>query len=166
MRPRAFLAALGRETRGARGRMVFFTACLAVGVAAVVAVAGMSASLDSGIRSQARQLLAADLSVGGRQPLPERLGALLADAGAAGRVDVVETVTVVAAPPAADGTPGRSQLVEVKAVGVGDEGGAREGGTAEAGATDCTATAAATRSTASSASTRTARSPRCSTPTA
>jgi putative ABC transport system permease protein len=118
MRPRHLLSALARETRGARGRMLFFVACLAVGVAAVVSVAGMSASLDEGIRGQARPLLAADLSVDGRRPLPEDLDDLLAEIGAAGRVDLVETVTVVAAPAAADGTPGPSQLVEVKAVGV------------------------------------------------
>ncbi|MGH9360654.1 MAG: hypothetical protein ACRD2T_01965, partial [Thermoanaerobaculia bacterium] len=54
-----------RESRGARGRLAFFVACLGVGVAAVVAVAGLSASLDQGIRSEARQLLAADLAVEG-----------------------------------------------------------------------------------------------------
>jgi len=116
VKPRLYWTSLLRESRGARGKMTFFTLCLAVGVAAVVAVAGLSASLDAGIRGEARQLLAADLAVSGRRPLPERLDALLTEVGAAERTDVQEMVTVVAAPPAADGTPGRSQLVEVKAV--------------------------------------------------
>lgn len=129
MSPRLYLDLLRRESRGARGRMVFFIVCLAVGVAAVVAVAGMSASLDDGIRGQARQLLAADLALAGRQALPPDLEDRLAAAGADAYVALQETVTVVAAPPAADGTPGRSQLVEIKAVGpsarVGD---GRDGG--------------------------------------
>ena len=104
-----------RESRGARGRMVFFAACLAVGVAAVVSVAGMSASLEDGIRSEARQLLAADLAVSGRQPAPDDLPERLARLGAAGSATLVETVTMAAAP-GTPGAPGRSQLVEVKAV--------------------------------------------------
>ena len=43
-------------------RLAFFVACLSVGVAAVVAVAGLSSALDDGIQAQARQLLAADLA--------------------------------------------------------------------------------------------------------
>ena len=45
-----YARALVRESRGSRGRLAFFIACLAVGVAAVVAVAGLSASLRDGIR--------------------------------------------------------------------------------------------------------------------
>lgn len=117
MTPRFFLRTVVRESRGAAGRVAFFTLCLAVGVAAVVAVAGLSASLDDGIRAQARQLLAADLAVSGRRAVPEeRLAPLLAEIGATGRATLREMVTVVAAPPAPDGTPGRSQLTEVKAV--------------------------------------------------
>ena len=117
MSPRLYARSLWREMRGARGKMLFFTLCLAVGVAAVVSVAGLSAALDAGIRGEARQLLAADLAVSGRRPLPADLDDRLAALGADARVDVVEMVTVVAAPPAADGTPGPSLLVEVKAVG-------------------------------------------------
>jgi putative ABC transport system permease protein len=108
---RFFFNTLARESRGARGRLAFFVACLSVGVAAVVAVAGMSASLDEGIRVEARQLLAADLAVEGRRPIPADLD--LAKAGLAGarRTDLRETVTV-----ALSGTSGRSQLVELKVV--------------------------------------------------
>ena len=38
MSPRFFFNTLIRESRGARGRLAFFVACLSVGVAAVVAV--------------------------------------------------------------------------------------------------------------------------------
>lgn len=115
MSPRLALRMMLRESRGARGRMVFFAACLAVGVAAVVSVAGMSASLEDGIRSEARQLLAADLAVSGRQPAPEDLSERLARLGAADSATLVETVTMAAAPGTPE-RPGASQLVEVKAV--------------------------------------------------
>ncbi|HEX5757934.1 MAG TPA: FtsX-like permease family protein, partial [Thermoanaerobaculia bacterium] len=108
-----------RESRGARGRLVFFVACLAVGVAAVVAVAGLSASLDQGIRGEARQLLAADLAVEGNRPLPPALERAAAAIPGARLTRVRELVTVVAAPPRTIGGrahPGPSQLVELKVV--------------------------------------------------
>src|SRR5438445_8108374 len=89
---------MAREARGSAGRLAFFTLCLAVGVAAVVAVAGLSSSLDQGIRSRARQLLAADLVVASRAPLPPELDRALAEIPGARRTDVSETVSVVSAP--------------------------------------------------------------------
>jgi len=114
--PAFFLRTLARESRGSRGRLAFFVACLSVGVAAVVSVAGISASLDDGIRGEARQLLAADLAIQGRRPIPPGLDLARAGLAGAGRTDLQETVTVVAAPPRAAGHPGRSQLVELKVV--------------------------------------------------
>ena len=115
MSPSFYFHSLIRESRGSRGRLIFFIACLAVGVAAVVAVAGLSASLDDGIRREARQLLAADLVVRGSQPLPPAaLRAIDAIPGAR-RTDVRETVTVAAAP-RRNGRPGPSRLVELKVV--------------------------------------------------
>src|SRR5215210_1349139 len=111
-----FFKTLLRESRGSRGRLAFFIACLSVGVAAVVSVAGLSASLDDGIRSEARQLLAADLAIEGRRPVPRDLDLAAAGLAGAERTDLQETVTVVAAPPRAAGQPGRSQLVELKVV--------------------------------------------------
>lgn len=110
-----YVRALARESRGSRGRLAFFIACLAVGVAAVVAVAGLSASLRDGIRREARQLLAADLAVQGNQPLPAAVLAAITDLPGARRTDVKETVTVAAAPPR-NGQPGSSQLVELKVI--------------------------------------------------
>jgi putative ABC transport system permease protein len=111
-----YFRTLARESRGSRGRLVFFVACLAVGVAAVVAVAGLSASLQDGIRREARQLLAADLSVRGNQPLPPATLAAIAALPGSRRTDVKETVTVAAAVAGKNGQPGASQLVELKVV--------------------------------------------------
>ena len=63
MRLRQWITLGVRESRGSAGRLAFFAVCLSVGVAAVVAVAGLSQALDSGIQAQARQLLAADLAI-------------------------------------------------------------------------------------------------------
>lgn len=116
----AYFRALGRESRHARGRLAFFVACLAVGVAAVVAVAGLAASLDGKVRAEARPLLAADLVIEGRKPLTPELEAGLSGLGdGVRRADLRELVTVVAQPPGADGAPGRSQLVELKVVAPG-----------------------------------------------
>lgn len=110
-----FLRTLARESRGARGRLAFFVACLSVGVAAVVAVAGMSSSLDEGVRSEARQLLAADLAIEGSRPVP-RFDLEAAGLGGSQRTDLKEMVTVALASRGPGATGAASQLVELKVV--------------------------------------------------
>jgi putative ABC transport system permease protein len=116
VKPSFFFNALLRESRGSRGRLAFFVACLSVGVSAVVAVAGLSSSLDEGIRTEARQLLAADMAIDGNRPLPPDLDLDKVGLAGAERTEIRETVTVVAAPAPAPGQPGPSQLVELKVV--------------------------------------------------
>ncbi len=115
MSPVSFLRHLRRESRGSRARLAFFASCLAIGVAAVVAVAGFSEALDRGIRREARQLLAADLAVRGRQPIPAEVEAVVDAIAGSERTRVLETVTLVARP-GEDGpdSGARSQLVELK----------------------------------------------------
>ncbi|MEP7009517.1 MAG: FtsX-like permease family protein [Acidobacteriota bacterium] len=115
MKPRTLFSWMLRESRGAFGRFAFFVACLAVGVAAVVAIAGLAAGLDSGIRSEARQLLAADLAIESRRALPETFDLVRLLPAGSRTAAIREMVTVVAALPK-EGKPGRSQLVELKAV--------------------------------------------------
>ena len=45
MKARAYLRAMLRESRGSKARMVYFAACLAIGVAAVVTVSGVVSEL-------------------------------------------------------------------------------------------------------------------------
>jgi putative ABC transport system permease protein len=110
---------IARETRGSRTRLAFFTLCLGIGVAAVVAVAALSSSLDRAIRGEARQLLAADLAVSGRRPAPPEILAAIDAVRGARRTETVEMVTIVAAPSLEPGQPGRSLLAELKVVGAG-----------------------------------------------
>jgi putative ABC transport system permease protein len=106
-----------RDLRGERGRLLYFAACVAVGVAAVVAVAGLGASLESGIRRESKQLLGADLAISSWRALGEDVDRALDDLPHR-RTDLAELATLVAAPGTAE-RAARSQLVELKAVGAG-----------------------------------------------
>ena len=121
MRARSWFALAARESRGSAGRLVFFAACLSVGVAAVVAVAGLSQALDRGIQAQARQLLAADLAVSSRRPIADVVIAAIDGLPGALRTTVIELPSVVSLPEDANGSgaPGPSLLCELKAVGPG-----------------------------------------------
>ena len=103
-----------RESRGSRGRLAFFVACLAVGVAAVVSVAALSDAVNQSIRSEARKLLAADLAVSGFRPIPANVAELVSRRGWR-MTRVKEMASVVAAPPTGN-RPGRSQLAELKVI--------------------------------------------------
>ncbi len=122
MRLALALRLMARETRGASGKILFFIACLAVGVAAVVAVAGLSNGIDRGLRKEARQLLAADLSVRAQKPIPaavtQAVETLVAKQPGASETAVRELATVVSIP-GTGGAPGPSALVQLKAVGHG-----------------------------------------------
>lgn len=112
--PGALVALLRREIRGSAARVGFFVACLAVGVAAVVAVAGLSDGLDRAIRLQARPMLAADVSITGRRPLPPVLDDLPTEL--VQNAVKVRTFATMAATAAASPT---SRMVDLKAVTAG-----------------------------------------------
>jgi putative ABC transport system permease protein len=115
-----WLAVAARELRGSAGRIAFFAACLAVGVAAVVAVAGLSSALDATIRGQARELLAADLAVSSNRPIPEAVERAAASVPGARWAHLRELPSVISAPPREPGgAPGASVLCDLKAVGPG-----------------------------------------------
>ena len=117
MTPRAWAGLLRRHARGSRGRLLFVSGCLAVGVAAVVSVAGITAALEEGLRGEARELLAADLAVESRRPLPALLGELLRTEPSVRRTDVVELATMVTAARDAPVGGSRSTLAQLKAAG-------------------------------------------------
>jgi len=100
-----------RESRGARGRLLFFTACLALGVAAIVGVASLSRAIEDGLRAQSRDLLAADVSVDARRALPKELDSFFADRPGVERTNVEELATMSSARKTK-----KSKLVEVKAI--------------------------------------------------
>jgi len=118
MKARGFVSFVLSESRGARGRLLFFALCVAIGVAAVVGVASLSSSLRAGIRAQSKQLLAADFVAGGRRPLPAELDsffALYAERDGYARTDVRELATMAAVREPEDGST-TSRLVELKVI--------------------------------------------------
>ncbi len=110
-----YLRSMARESRGLLGRTVFFVTCLAVGVAAVASLAGLSAGLYTTIRAEARRLLAADVAVSAQRPIPAELDRFLASLPETRRTDVRTMATIVSAPPGAKGA--RSHLARLKVVG-------------------------------------------------
>jgi putative ABC transport system permease protein len=115
MTGRAFLRQLARESRGSRGRLALFALCLALGVGAVVAVAGFSRALRLTLQREARQLLAADLRIESRRPAPEALDRRLAAEPGIEVARLTEMVSV-ALSPVAQGGSGRSQVIELRAL--------------------------------------------------
>ena len=90
MTTRSWVVLAIREFRGSTGRLGFFALCLSVGVAAIVAVAGLATALDSGIQTQARQLLAADVELRSRRPIPSQALDAIATIPGADRADLSE----------------------------------------------------------------------------
>ncbi len=78
---RSALRMMRWELRGSQTRLLFWTLCLAVGVGAVVGVAGLGASLESALRSEARSLLAGDLAIRHGRTLPDDVLELLRETG-------------------------------------------------------------------------------------
>lgn len=106
---RALLRFVARETRGSRARLGFVVACLAVGVTAVTAVTALVDGVRAGVRRDARALLASDVVLSARRPLPEPLFAALGGHPGARIARATELSAMAGAGEA-------SRLVELKAV--------------------------------------------------
>ena len=104
---RGLAASVLRETRAARGRLVFFTLCLALGVAAVVGVSSLVSTVRGSMAAESKDLLAADLRVEARRPLPPEVAAFF-DGLQHERADLVEMSAMASV------AAGASRLVELK----------------------------------------------------
>jgi putative ABC transport system permease protein len=107
-----FVRMLWRESRGARSRLLFFGACVAVGVAAVVGVAALVDAVELGIRARSRELLGGDLAIESRAPLPELTEVIARELRGVqySRADVRILSTMVR------GESGESRLAELKSI--------------------------------------------------
>ena len=106
------------ELRSGPVRLAYFVACLAVGVAAVVVVSGLSRGFEAGVRGEAKQLLSADLALRSNQPLDKQLHSAVNDLPGSRSTRTRELVTMVRAE-IVDDRPGPTRLVELKIVGAG-----------------------------------------------
>src|SRR3954447_22297177 len=87
-----------RETRASWRRLLFFFVCIAVGVAAIVALRSVIQSVRSVFDTEAKSLIAADLTLStSREWTPaalQTIDARLADAGSFTKTETVETPTM------------------------------------------------------------------------
>jgi putative ABC transport system permease protein len=105
-----------RETRSSWRRLLFFFVCIAVGVAAIVALRSVIQSVRDVIARESRSITAGDVAIGTSRDWPADARATidrrLAEAGATARTETLETPTM-ARP--ADGRM-VSKMVELRAV--------------------------------------------------
>src|SRR5215831_2263786 len=114
------LAMAARETRSSWQRLVFFFVCIAVGVAAIVALRSVIRSVRDVLSGEARSLIAADVLIATtREWKPDARATIdrrLAGAGSTGRTETIETPTMVRP---ADATKPVARMVELKAIQAG-----------------------------------------------
>jgi putative ABC transport system permease protein len=106
-----------RETRSSWRRLLFFFVCIAVGVAAIVALRSVIQSVRDVIGGEARALIAADVLIASNREWPDSARATidraLADAGATARTETLETPTMVRP---ADRSKAVAKMAELRAV--------------------------------------------------
>jgi putative ABC transport system permease protein len=109
-----------REIRAAWQRLLFFFICIAVGVAAIVALRSVIRSVRDVLGGEARSLIAADVLIAtNRDWTPQARATIdrrLAEAGSTGRTETIETPTMVRP---SDASRVATRMVELKAVQAG-----------------------------------------------
>jgi putative ABC transport system permease protein len=106
-----------RETRASFQRLIFFFVCIAVGVAAIVALRSVIRSVRDVLSGEARSLIAADALIATNRDWTDDARATidrrLKDAGATAKTETIETPTMVRP---ADSAKVAARMVELKAI--------------------------------------------------
>jgi putative ABC transport system permease protein len=106
-----------RETRSSWRRLLFFFVCIAVGVAAIVALRSVIQSVREVLGGEARSLIAADVLVSTNREWPDSVRATidraLAEAGATAQTETLETPTMVRP---VDQSKAVAKMVELRAL--------------------------------------------------
>ena len=114
---RFVLQMAARETRASWRRLLFFFVCIAVGVAAIVALRSVIQSVRQVFGTEAKALIAADVIIGTNRDWPAGARATidrrLAEAGAVERTETIETATMVRP---ADRARAAAKMVEMRGV--------------------------------------------------
>src|SRR5580765_5325134 len=109
-----------RETRASFQRLFFFFVCIAVGVAAIVALSSVIRSVREVLGGEARSLSAADALIATSRDWTAQSRATidkrLTEAGATARTETIETPTMVRP---ADPNRVAARMVELKAIQAG-----------------------------------------------
>lgn len=99
-----------RDSRGFRRRLLLYTGAIAIGIAALTALRGLSHAMEVGVARQASELLGADLEVESDAPFSDTAQALFDSLGGQ-QSRMVETLSMVLLP-----ATGGTRLSEVRAV--------------------------------------------------
>lgn len=99
-----------RDSRGFRRRLLLYTSAIAIGIAALTALRGLSRAMEEGVARQASELLGADLEVESDAPFSDKAVALFDSLGGQ-QAHMVETLSMVLLP-----ASGATRLSEVRAV--------------------------------------------------
>src|SRR5689334_5738800 len=106
-----------RETRASWQRLIFFFVCIAVGVAAIVALRSVIRSVRDVLGGEARSLIAADALIATNRDWTDAarttIDRRLTEAHATARTETIETPTMVRP---ADSTKVATRMVELKAI--------------------------------------------------
>jgi putative ABC transport system permease protein len=106
-----------REIRASWQRLIFFFVCIAIGVAAIIALRSVIQSVRVGLASESRTLIAADMLLTSNQGFTPKVLATLAAEQKAGRVtatsEAIEIPTMVRP---ADPSKPVTRMVELRAV--------------------------------------------------
>ena len=96
---RFVLRMAARETRSSWRRLLFFFVCIAVGVAAIVALRSVIQSVREVVRTESKALVGADVVISTNRDWPadarQKIESHLAEAGAFARTETTETPTMV-----------------------------------------------------------------------
>src|SRR5690349_19799887 len=106
-----------RETRASWRRLLFFFVCIAVGVAAIVALRSVIQSVRAVVNTEARALVGADVVISTNREWPadarQKIESHLANAGAFAQTETTETPTMVRP---ADASKPIAKMAELRAV--------------------------------------------------
>jgi len=109
-----------REIKASWKRLLFFFLCVAIGVAAIVALRSVVQTVRGALQDQARALLAADVVVQTNRPWDDqtltKVDERLAEARVAARTELIETTTMVRP---ADPAKGGVRMVELQGISPG-----------------------------------------------
>jgi putative ABC transport system permease protein len=106
-----------REIRAAWQRLLFFFICIAIGVAAIVAIRSVIQSVRTALTGQAREMTGADIVVRGNNPFPAVVQDAVAREQRAGRVTTASTAVEIATMVRpGDRAKAATRMVELRAV--------------------------------------------------
>lgn len=104
-----------REIRASWQRLLFFFVCIAVGVAAIVAIRSLIQSVRAGLTQESQTLIGGDVLVTSNRPFPPHVLDRIARERAAGRISVASQAMEIATMVRPEGKTG-TKMVELRAV--------------------------------------------------